>query len=371
MNLKTAAARLSIHYQTAYKLVRSGSLAAVKIGGTYEISEAALERYRAEREALRNAAGTVRDPAVASVVRDRDNAIAEVRAVADSSTTTARAVIETIAWVAAESVGDMCIVRARAGEQLQAVSFHDTDPKRRAALASVVHDHGFGEDGPNGVYSQVRSDQRSLLVPHVPQDRLHASVDPQHRQFLDVLGIHSLIVAPVVVDDEVEAVIVLNRATPGAPYTHDDVSFVEAMAAALQLALLRARAYCAGWQRRRELVRTMKNAAARGDRVEADEVLHEAGFAELVYDLDDRVLLNQAARRLTNGNASLLIEGWACANLDYVDQEQDVPLPDGGTRRVIVHRGLVRDETAQPRALVVVAQPVPCAPCTSWHSSTT
>ena len=37
MNLKTAASKLSVHYQTAYKLVRSGSLAAVKIGGTYEI----------------------------------------------------------------------------------------------------------------------------------------------------------------------------------------------------------------------------------------------------------------------------------------------------------------------------------------------
>ena len=60
MNLKTAASRLSVHYQTAYKLVRSGSLAPVKIGGTYEISEAALERYRAEREALRSVAAAPR-----------------------------------------------------------------------------------------------------------------------------------------------------------------------------------------------------------------------------------------------------------------------------------------------------------------------
>src|SRR3954468_17767220 len=86
MNLKTAASRLSVHYQTAYKLVRSGSLAAVKIGGTYEVSEAALERYRAERELLRSAAGTPREE-TPIVHRDREMAVADVRAVAQRTTT--------------------------------------------------------------------------------------------------------------------------------------------------------------------------------------------------------------------------------------------------------------------------------------------
>ena len=52
MNLKTAARRLGVHYQTAYRWVRSGELVAVKIGAGYEISEAALERFEAQRAAM-------------------------------------------------------------------------------------------------------------------------------------------------------------------------------------------------------------------------------------------------------------------------------------------------------------------------------
>ena len=38
VNLKTAALRLGVHYQTAYRWVRSGQLVAVKVGAGYEIS---------------------------------------------------------------------------------------------------------------------------------------------------------------------------------------------------------------------------------------------------------------------------------------------------------------------------------------------
>ncbi len=44
-----AADRLGVHYQTAYRWVRSGSLRAVKIGATYDISEAEVERFTTER----------------------------------------------------------------------------------------------------------------------------------------------------------------------------------------------------------------------------------------------------------------------------------------------------------------------------------
>ena len=51
MNLKTAALRLGVHYQTAYRWVRSGQLVAVKVGAGYEISEAAVARLQAQRAA--------------------------------------------------------------------------------------------------------------------------------------------------------------------------------------------------------------------------------------------------------------------------------------------------------------------------------
>src|SRR4029078_7034605 len=52
VNLKTAARRLGVHYQTAYRWVRSGQLVAGKVGAGYEISAAALERFEAQRVEL-------------------------------------------------------------------------------------------------------------------------------------------------------------------------------------------------------------------------------------------------------------------------------------------------------------------------------
>ncbi|HEX7167100.1 MAG TPA: B12-binding domain-containing protein [Acidimicrobiales bacterium] len=51
MDLQTAATRLGVHYQTAYRWVREGSLRAVKHGSSYEIDDADLETFRAQREA--------------------------------------------------------------------------------------------------------------------------------------------------------------------------------------------------------------------------------------------------------------------------------------------------------------------------------
>ena len=51
VDLTEAAARLGVHYQTAYKWVRDGSLVAVKRGASYDIADAEVERFIAARRA--------------------------------------------------------------------------------------------------------------------------------------------------------------------------------------------------------------------------------------------------------------------------------------------------------------------------------
>lgn len=51
MDLQTAAERLGVHYQTAYRWVRDGSLRAVKRGGSYEIADADLAAFQQRRSA--------------------------------------------------------------------------------------------------------------------------------------------------------------------------------------------------------------------------------------------------------------------------------------------------------------------------------
>jgi excisionase family DNA binding protein len=370
MNLKTAASRLAVHYQTAYKLVRSGALPAVKIGGTYEISEAALERYRAERASLRAGADAVR-ATTTTPERDRESAIAEVLAVAQSSTTSARAVLGTIAVAAAECVGDVCVVRTRTDNGFRHVAFHDRDPKRRAALSAIVEDRGFGDGGPSNAFDRALASKQTTVVSHVPQDSLRQTIDPQHRQLLDIVGVHSLVVAPVVVDDEVAALVTLSRATPGAPYGPADVEFADAMAGALHLALLRSGAYRAGWQRRRELVDAIAARVRAGQRTPASvEHLLRDDSIEVVFDLD-AVHAPFAASAFANGHTHAVIEELRHASvlgiddhlhrgdLEFFDHEQDLESLSVEPQRYIVHRGLVTDDAARPRALVVVAQPAP------------
>lgn len=51
MDLKTAAEQLGVHYQTAYRWVRDGSLSAVKVGTSYQVEPDEIERLERQREA--------------------------------------------------------------------------------------------------------------------------------------------------------------------------------------------------------------------------------------------------------------------------------------------------------------------------------
>jgi MerR family transcriptional regulator, light-induced transcriptional regulator len=49
MNLQAAADRLGVHYQTAYRWVREGTLAAVKVQSSYEVTEEELDQFVSRR----------------------------------------------------------------------------------------------------------------------------------------------------------------------------------------------------------------------------------------------------------------------------------------------------------------------------------
>jgi excisionase family DNA binding protein len=49
VDLQTAADELGVHYQTAYRWVRDGSLPAVKRGSVYDVDEASLRTFKEER----------------------------------------------------------------------------------------------------------------------------------------------------------------------------------------------------------------------------------------------------------------------------------------------------------------------------------
>jgi hypothetical protein len=94
--------------------------------------------------------------------------------------------------------------------------------------------------------------------------------------------------------------------------------------------------------------------------------------AEVIDRLDGTVVANDVALRITNGDPASLVRGtvtqdppardrFAQGDLEYLDDERDIVLANGDVRRFVVHRGFVRDRSADPIALVVVAQAAPVA----------
>ena len=130
MNLKEAARRLGVHYQTAYRWVRSGELVAVRIGSRYEVSDAAIERLRAQRRAL----GT---PHLEELPRRGDGLEAELAKLADGPMLDVEQAVVHLSRRIAESTGDLCVVaRAHRGARPRSRPRRASSPTRSVSRSS-------------------------------------------------------------------------------------------------------------------------------------------------------------------------------------------------------------------------------------------
>ena len=132
MNLKSAARELGVHYQTAYRYVRSGDLVAVRVGPGYEISEAAVAVLKA-RLAARDVAAHQGPHGQARPMLTLEQ---ELATLTESCMLTAQPVFDLVTRWLATNVGDMAALHlfSEDGVWLQAMSSFDLDPARRAVI---------------------------------------------------------------------------------------------------------------------------------------------------------------------------------------------------------------------------------------------
>lgn len=381
MNLKQAARRLGIHYQTAYKLVRSGRLAAIRVGGGYEISEAALARYLAEREAVRRVPMAEATPgATSEAASDADTLVEAATHALHATTLSSRAVLDVVAEGLSRVLGDLAIVRplSRDGRWLLPGSVHHADPRRRAIATTEVD--AFPKPATEGHEGVAVSTRAPVFVPHVPQDRVRAQTRPELLQYLDEGGVHSLVCVPAMHDGEVLAVVVASRDTPGRPYTRDDVSLVTQLASIVGAAIARAHAAAEGWQRRHALMSAVAGVDA--DALEgtgARRLLASEGSAELICDIEGVIVsANAPAGRLVSKTPEALVgqqvdelfddgdrtaqqelvQRLLVGELTYADAVRGLAGHGDARRHVALHHGVVRNAAAEAVALVVVGHEV-------------
>ncbi len=389
MNLKEAAQTLGVHYQTAYKWVRSGAIAAVRVGGRYEISEAAIGQFVAGRRSVATAPVRRDEPPRAAEVT-YDAVLAELDAMGAGQVLAAGAVTRFVARRCAEVLGDVCLVvlMNRDGVHADHAAIDHPVPERAAffgALLASLEDRRTLY--PNAA-SQPFFSGRSVRISHIPQDLLRSAVRPSFRQHLAQHSLYSLVSVPILDAGSPVGLVAAARDTIGRPYTSTDEAFLVAVARRVARLTRAARDIDRAWAIRDELAEHMRERVERGAwrrRLTADDVAAllaehpgSSAFPVAVIGPDytflgaNDTLLSTTGhvrsrlvgqsvdavthpgdRAWTHQNFELLFSG----ELDFHDVRARCLLADGTGAPYAAHRVAVRDAGADLQCIIGVARP--------------
>lgn len=390
VNLKEAAHHLGVHYQTAYKWVRSGELVAVRVGGRYEVSTAAIERFEAARRAVVAEDDTtmLRGESAAGSL-DPEDLIEELEALVIDPFVAVPSVVALVARRGAAVLGDVCLVAAsEADGRVLFQSVDHPNPAQAAVLAGALHLTNSRPAPVGGIAASAFLEQRAIRVPHLPQDWLRRSVRPELLQHLARCPVHSVLALPVIVDGASMGVVVFTRDTPNRPYTEDDAAFAQRLADRLALLFQSASEVEVAWRVRGELVKRLTRHLRSGvhaaveSGADLEHLLRDtAGSGDLpvaIFDHTGRILaLNEKAHRVSGysddeivgatfesfthpddlererANFGRLVTG----ELDFLDILVRRVLADGSEPSFVSHRGAVRDADATLRLVVSVFRP--------------
>ena len=390
MNLKEAAHNLGVHYQTAYKWVRAGELVAVRVGGRYEVSPAAIQRFEAARKAVADDVEMFAAPAVfGSVEIDPEDLIEELEALIIDPFVALPAIVALVARRASAILGDACyaIVNDEDGLPLFQCVDHP-HPDQAAILTGALHLTNSRPAPVGGIAMRAFTEQRIIRIPHLPQDWLRRAVRPELLQHLGRFPVYSVLAAPVVVEGASVGVVVFTRDMPNHPYTELNAGYVQRLVERMALLYQSAQEIEAAWALRGELVKRMTRLVqgrpgesdtspkAIGDLLHATPANRDLPVA--IFDHTGHVLaLNEVARRVSGfddavigktfeaithpddvererANFGRLISG----ELDYVDVLVRRVLPGERVSVFVSHRAGVRDVDATLRLVISVFRPV-------------
>ena len=163
LDLRTAAERLGVHYQTAYRWVRTGDLPAVKEGGSYRVRAADIERLAARRARPAPPPRTVR-------VRDWDEQVTRFHDLILAGD-------ERAAWRLAERLRDGAMGMVELCEHLVAPAMRRIGEEWSVGAVTVAEEHlasGICERLLARATPSVTGPQRGVaLVATLPGDDHH------------------------------------------------------------------------------------------------------------------------------------------------------------------------------------------------------
>lgn len=388
MNLKEAAGALDVHYQTAYKWVRDGELTAVRIGGRYDVSPAAVAQFRANRRAVLTDVSAPRDRQPSDLTEE--DALEQLEAMGTDPFVSVLPAATLAARSGAKALGDLCLV-VRIGDE-GTIDFCAVDhpaPDHAAFVAGALHVTQGRLVSSSGIAYAAYSEQRVVRLDHVPQDKIRTIVRPEMRQHLSLFPIHSLLASPIAIAGTPGGVLVFTRDSPGAPYTDTDEQFAIRMSTRIGALFETAREVESAWTARGELVATLRETLATRSvgsmpsPVELEALLESCTAADGlligILDAKCRYLTVSAGFSTVTGHPTSAFIGktfesfthpddratertnfdrLASGELDFLDIHARRLLVDGTDVVYASHRAAIRDPDATLRYIVTVARPL-------------
>jgi GAF domain-containing protein len=366
--------------------VRGGQLVAVKVGAGYEISEAALELFHAQRDALQQMPDSI-VPAPIALRLSREQSLIVLDRMIAAVTVDAGPVVDHATRMTADVLGDgaVCALRNDEGEFDFARAAH-CDPVIGVTVATLARDSLLTDE----IVDNAVATGETIFYPQVPQRVVRRFVPRELHELLQSVGCYSLICAPVLVEHKVEGSLLVVRNAPGRPYERDDVAFVEAIAARVARAHERARRGNAAWAVRRRVIDSISGAVEQHETVATvsheslDEILEWAvaddpdRFVALL-DLDLRhlacskpyaELLSQDPKFVRGAELSSLVAEAEPVQASFsrlLNGEVDFRTvridPIAAPTPLTLHAAMVRRADATPWCVVVVAHTSPPAVC--------
>lgn len=287
MNLKQAAQRLAVHYQTVYRWVRDGELSAVKVGNRYEVSDAAIDQFLSRRASLSTV--PIQQPqSEASQTAAETDELGALRILAHQTRTTAQPCFDAATALAGSRVGETAVLRLLddAGERLRAVSSFAVAPADRAAVVGAVEAAGsFDRDTVHWSAAERSGDVH--VVHHMPQDVVRDLFGDEARFIGHGVHVLAAAVAPIFDAGVYLGGLMAVRTASYSPFTDDEI------------ALLREAAeFCGEAQHR----------ATRFVRAyEANSLLRDRASAALADGMDADDLTARGSQLLVGGRAQALV----------------------------------------------------------------
>ncbi len=162
-------------------------------------------------------------------------------------------VLRTVARRTAELIGEACVITLFSddGQRSFPVAFHHPDPKALALMHdALLHTWQGGTDTER--FHTLLSGE-AIYIPVVIPEEYRASSEPEFWPYLDTIGISSVLIVPLRVQDHVIGTLGITRDRLGVPYARDDQVLLQDLADRAALAIQNARLFQSVSEQREQL----------------------------------------------------------------------------------------------------------------------